>query len=132
MKKRKITKKVELTFLNLDKKLNRGGENLKITKSGVYLSGSIVKTLQVKKGDFILLAANKDNYYIGKKPRGVFGGHRLNESGGKTSNRLFIAIDSAKFKLTFGEYLLEDFVVRTLTTEQGKPVNAYMFSLIPT
>jgi hypothetical protein len=118
----------QITLLNLDKQTTRGGDNLKITKSGVYFSPQVSKELNVIVGDFLILGKDNKTQYIAKKPAGLFGGHRIL----KTSKgiRLFIQINPKAYGLKTGEYRLGEWYVMQTENEQGKPVKINLAELV--
>jgi hypothetical protein len=131
MAKKKETKKTTtLNFLNLQATLY-GGDEIKIAKSGIYFGPGSKKELGLSKGDFALVAELGGKIYVGKKPKGVFGGTRVR--AGKNPDRPFIPFPKGGFtsKLKMGRYNLGPSVQAKLTNEQDQEVYADMFELQP-
>lgn len=116
-----------LTFINLGKHA-KGGEGVNIMRSGLYI-GPVTKTkLLLAKGDHVIMALNGSVAYIAKKPRGVFGGHRV--SINKQGDRAIVGMKPSKFGLKMGVYSLGRPVWTTLTSEQGKEIRFKVYPLI--
>lgn len=117
-----------LSFINVEK-LQRGGDNLKISASGMYFSPKNVKQLDLTKGSFILVALDGKTIYIAKKPSGLFGGHKLS-AGGKNSARLWANMKAKNFNLPLGIYELGKIVRTSLPDHNNKEISFEAYELV--
>jgi len=125
-----------LNFLNVER-LQKGGEHLKISRSGIYLSSTNVAQLEVKKGDFILIArghllkGDDETIYIAKKPKGLFGGYKLTTSSKANPSRLWTHFKADRFNLPLGLYDLGKPIRTFLLDHNDKEVRFEAYVLTP-
>lgn len=120
---------VSLNFINVNR-LQKGGEHLKISKSGIYFSPSNVHKLGLTKGSFILIALEDGVVYIAKKPTGLFGGYKVSRSS-KEGKRLWVNFSATKAGIPLGHFELGKAVKTSLLDHKQKEIKFEAYELIP-
>lgn len=127
-KKRGPKKSFEILIVN--KQVKRTGiADVTVNSSAIGISFATAETLKIREGDYILLGLYEKRMFFGKKPVGMFGGHKL--SKGSNNTRLLFSCKTSAYGLTPGHYSVGESYSQPMEGEHGKELTATMWEMIP-
>lgn len=118
-----------IPIINLVRNI-KGGKNLRISAHNISFTPLQAIQLGVAVGDYMLIGRIDDKIYLGKKPKGVFGGHPVLKNDAAKSSRLSLKSKFTEdYGLPTGEYTIGKSFKQTIAAEDGEQIPYDMWEL---